>query len=210
MRIMKQLTTMLVTLCLLFLPACGGSETPSTPPAVETEQAKVVAPPSQESAADTIASAPEFSEYKFTRAAYSLPMQGSMLKGPALEAAQDLEKAGWILLDPAGNILIAGKSVGDKRFIVRDNGSLDVVPLARKEFVSVDATGHDDEGDVTIDFTWRWVPNEVAQAFERGKIATRFEGDQKARATIYPAKDGTWKIMRIVEIEVEEPEATSS
>jgi len=209
MRDMKRNATILLTLS-FFLTACGGSETPSAPPTVETKQATLVAPPSPETAAETIANAPEFSEYKFTRAAYSLPMPGSMLKGPALEAAQDLEKTGWILLDPAGNIVIAGKSVNDKRFIVRDNGSLDIVPLARKEFVSVEATGHDDEGDVTIDFTWRWVPNEVAQAFERGRIATRFEGEQRARATIYPAKDGSWKIMRIVEIKVETTEATGT
>lgn len=206
---MKHTTRILLTLSLVFVTSCG-SEAPSTPPAVETKETKVVAPPSPEIAAETIANAPEFSEYKFTRAAYSLPMQGSRLKGPALEAAEDLEKAGWILLDPAGNIVIAGKSVGDKRFIVRDNGSLDIVPLARKEFVTIDAIGHDDEGDVTIDFTWHWVPNEVAEAFVRGGIGTRYEGEQKARATIYPAKDGGWKVLRIVEVEREEAATETS
>ena len=208
MRDMKHKATILLTLSFL-LVACGG-ETPSTPPTVETKQVTLVAPPSPESAGETIASSPEFSEYKFTRAAYSLPMQGSQLKGAAREAAEDLEKAGWILRDRAGNIVSAGKSVDDKRFIVRENGSLDIVPLARKEFVAVDGLGHDDEGDVTVDFTWRWMPNEVAQAFERGGIATRYEGEQRARATIYKAKDGTWKIMRIVEIEQAETEATGT
>lgn len=191
----------------LALISCGGTETTSKATATEPKKTLVTAP-SIEVASETIANSQEFSEYKFTRAAYSLPMRTGMLKGAAREAAEDLAKAEWIVLDPSGNLVLAGKSLGDKRFIARENGSLDIVPLARKEFVSVDGFGHDDEGDVTIEFTWRWVPNEVAQAFERGEIATRFEGDQKAKATVYPTRDGAWSVMRIVEIEQPGPEVS--
>jgi len=201
-------STLLLTLILPLLTACTG-ETPKEAPKSEAKETRVVAPPSQEVASSTIANAPEFSEYKFTRAAYSLPMQGSMLKGPARESAEDLAAAGWVAIDSSGNLLLMPTAEKDKRFIVRDNGSLDIVPLARKEFVSVDGIGHDDEGDVTIDFTWRWAPNEVAKAFVRGAIATRYEGDQKARATIYPTKSG-WSVMRIVEIEQPAPESTGT
>lgn len=206
---MKPFAILPILFLLPFVAACS-SETPSNAPTVETKQTQVIAPPSPEAAGELIAKSPEFSEYMFTRTAYSLPMQGSQLKGAAREAAEDLEKAGWVHIDPSGNLVIAGKSAGDKRFIVRENSSLDIVPLAKKEFVSVDGFGNDDEGDVTIDFTWRWIPNEVATAFERGKVAARFEGEQKARATVYPARDGSWKIMRIVEVEQDAPEAPES
>lgn len=206
---MKAFAILPVLFVLSFVAACS-SETSSNAPTAETKQTQVIAPPSPETAGELIAASPEFSEYMFTRTAYSLPMQGSQLKGAAREAAEDLEKGGWILIDPSGNLVIAGKSADDKRFIVRENGSLDIVPLAKKEFVSIDGFGNDDEGDVTIEFTWRWLPNEVAGAFERGKIATRFVGDQKARATVYPARDGSWKIMRIVEVEQDAPEASES
>jgi hypothetical protein len=206
---MKRTTSVLLAIAMItLLASCGGGETASTDSS-EPEKTLVEAPP-MDVAAATVSNAPEFSEYKFTRAAYSLPMQASMLKGAALEAAEDLEKAEWVFLDPAGNLILTTKAESDKRFIPRDNGSLDIVPLARKEFVGVDGLGRDDEGDVTIDFTWRWVPNEIATAFTRGGIATRFEGDQKARATIYPARDGSWKVMRIVEIEQEAPEETET
>lgn len=205
---MKRRFSALVPLLLLFA-GCGGGETPAEAPVAEAPKTTVVAP-SMEVAAETVASSPEFSEYMFTRAAFSLPMRGDLLKGAAREAAEDLEKAGWILIDPAGNVVLAGKGVGDKRFIPRENGSLDIVPLARKEFVSVDGIGQDDAGDATIDFTWRWIPNEVQQSFTRGSIATRFDGDQKARATIYPKKDGTWGIMRIAEVVEPAPESAAT
>jgi hypothetical protein len=206
---MKRASAFLLTFVLILSTlACGGEKGAPAAPAAPAKA--LVALPSMEEAGEVVSKSPEFSEYMFTRAAYSLPMQGSMLRGAGREAAEDLEKAGWVLIDPAGNLVLAGKSVGDKRFIPRDNGSLDIVPLAKKEFVSVDALGHDDEGDVTVDFTWRWVPNEVAQAFERGPIATRFEGDRKARATLYRTRDG-WNVMRVVEVAMEkDPETTAT
>lgn len=183
----------------IVLAACGGEKTSSNEPAPQPEK-KLAAPPSNEVAFAALSDAPEFGDYKFTRAGYSLPMRADLLKGPARESADDLAKAGWVAFDAGGNLTLTAKAIGDKRFIVRPNESLDIVPLAKKELVSVDGMGHDDEGDVTVDFTWRWLPNEVAGAFNRGEIAKRFDGDQKARATIYTARDG-WKVLRIVEIE---------
>ncbi len=196
------------TILLATLLGCGGGETASTTPVPEPAKT-LVEPPSTEVAFDIVSKSQLFSEYNFTRAAFSLPMQANLLKGAALESAQDLAKAGWVFIDEAGNLVLAPKADGDKRFIVRPNGSLDIVPLAKKEFASVDALGHDEEGDVTVDFTWHWMPNEVGQSFEHGEIATRYDGDRKARATIYPTRDG-WNVLRIREIKVEESAPSES
>ena len=78
------------------------------------------------------------------------------------------------------------KAKEDKRFLVRPNGTLDVVPLAKKELVSIDAV----RGE-RVDFTWKWIPNEVGAL-----LKDRFAGDQKATATLL--WDGTtWTVLRI-------------
>jgi hypothetical protein len=207
---MRRATILVLSvLAIPMLIGCGGEKASTEAPVAPAKP--LVALPSTDVAGEVVSKSQEFSEYMFTQAAYSLPMQGSQLRGAAREAAEDLEKAEWVVIDPGGNLVISGKSVGDKRFIPRDNGSLDIVPLARKEFASVDGVGHDDAGDVTVDFTWRWLPNEIAQSFERGAIATRYIGDRKARATIYPTRSG-WNVLRIVEVEQPAPavEATET
>ncbi|HKO56705.1 MAG TPA: hypothetical protein VJ276_12580, partial [Thermoanaerobaculia bacterium] len=73
----------------------------------------------------------------------------------------------------------------DKRFLVRQNGTLDVVPLARKELIAVQAVNGD-----KVAFTWRWVPNDVGKALQFD------ETEQRATAELY--WDGEkWAVLKI-------------
>lgn len=180
---------------MVLMIACGG-EHPSTETAVTaTAATPAPAPPTPADAQRIIADSPVFSEYEFTNAAYSLPMQRSAMNEPARTAANDLRKAGWISFDGSGAVILAAKSKQDKRFLVRPNGFLDIVPLARKELGEVTAVRQGAEG-IDADFTWKWIPNEVGQAFRSGAVHDRYAAPQKATATLI--HDGTsWTVLRI-------------
>jgi len=170
---------------LVLITACAKQET-LAPPA--HTMPPLPTPPTAEQAQAIIASSPEFSEYQFTNAAYSLPMQRAMMNEPAKKAADALKKAGWISFDGAGNVVLSSKAQSDKRFLVRPNGVVDIVPLAKKEFGIV--TGID--GGV-VKFIWTWKPNELGALF-----AARYEGTQEAKATLM--WDGReWGVLRIEE-----------
>ena len=94
-------------------------------------------------------------------------------------------------MDGSGKVVLTGKSKSDKRFLVRPNGILDIVPLAKKELGEVTAVRMNDDGTAAADFTWTWVPNEVGRTF-----ADRYAGTQQATATLI--HDGTsWSILGI-------------
>lgn len=176
--------------CLL-LAACS-QETPQ--PAAETPKPQAPPPPSAAAAKDVIANAAEFGDFEFTNAGYSLPMQRASLNEPQRTTVDDLVKAGWLRFD-GDTLALTKKSEGDKRFLVRPNGTLDIVPLAKKEMGEVTAVESGSEGPVAT-FTWQWVPNEVGASIQSGPVAERLQGTQSGKATLLP--DGTgWTVLRI-------------
>lgn len=164
-------------LVLLVLVACKQAEAPAAAPA----KPATPPPPTAAQAKELIAGAPEFGDYQFTNAAVTIPLKKSAMRSDQLEIARQLAAAGWIRFD--GDDV---KAKEDKRLLVRPNGTLDVVPLAKKELLSVDGV----RGE-KVDFTWKWVPTEVGAA-----LHDRFNGEQKATATLL--WDGTsWTVLRI-------------
>jgi len=175
-----------VAILALLAVACGGGE--SKPPAAAAPAAKKTPPPPTAADAQTlIASSPEFSEYQFTNASVSMPMK---ITPVSRDAAKQLAAAGWLKID-GDAIALTEKAKSDKRFLARPNDTLDVVPLAKKEITGVTAVRGTD-----VDFTWKWIPNEVGAAFKSGDLHDRYAAQQRATATLL--WDGTaWTVLRI-------------
>jgi hypothetical protein len=172
-----------VALPLALTVAACSSEEPAPPTTTAAASAAKTAPTAQQ-AHDIIARSGEFSQYEFTNAAVSLPVAGSSMNEPTRDTARQLAAAGWLEFDASGDLMLTNKSRKDKRFILRENGLLDVVPLARKEMGDVTAVRTSADGSVTADFSWRWIPNEVGTAFTRGPIHDRYAASHNARATL--------------------------
>jgi hypothetical protein len=180
-------------IALLLLTACAPEQAVTDTTA--TLQKARPAPPSAADAKTLIASSAEFSEFEFTNAGWTTPVSGATMSAPVRDEAQQLAEAGWIALDKMGDVMLTDKSRNDKRFLMRENGILDIVPLAKKEFGDVTAV-RDRDGAVTVDFTWRWVPNEVGSALKTGAVHDRFAAPQEATAELL--HDGTqWTVLRI-------------
>ncbi len=146
---------------------------------------------------DLIANSSDFSEYQFTNAAYTLPMKRSAMNEPARSAARELAAGKWIRFN-GDDVELTPKAAGDKRFLVRPNGYVDIVPIAKKDFGSVTAVRLNQDGTVSADFDWRWIPNEVGQAFRSGLVRERFDATQHATAKLM--WDGkSWTVLRIDE-----------
>jgi len=143
---------------LLLLFACAKPEAPPAP-------AKPAAPPPPTVAAaqELIANAPELGDYQFTRAAFTFATKKSSMTPPMNDGAKKLAAAKWIRFE-SDQIVLSDKAKSDKRFLVRPNGFIDVVPLAKKEMVGVTAVRPQPDGNVLADFTWKWVPNELGTA----------------------------------------------
>lgn len=180
---------------LILLTACSPEET-AVSTTTRSEQKPATPPPSPGQARELIASSPDLAEFEFTNAAVSLPVAGSAMNEVTRGQAKELAAAGWIEFDGAGDIMLNDKSRDDKRFLLRPNGILDIVPLARKELVSVTAVRPLPDGTATVDFTWRWIANEVGQSFKSGVLADRYAATHDARATLI--SDGTaWSLLKI-------------
>lgn len=190
---MKRVPLLLIALAVLAV-ACGGESpqpatTSSAPPAAPP-------PPTADQARTLIAAAPEFGDFEFTNAAFTLPLQRSAMNEPQRAATKDLAKAGWIALD-GDTLKLTGKSEHDKRFLLRPNGTLDIVPLAKKELDGVTSIVTGSEGPV-VTFTWKWLPNEIGTAFRSGPVAEHLAGTQTAKATLlWDASAGAWVVLRI-------------
>jgi hypothetical protein len=182
-------------IALLFLAACGAPE-PARTTSSAAPPSKPAAPPlpSPAAAQPLITDSATFSDYEFTNASVTLPTKGALPPYMAGDARQ-LVAAGW--LRRAGDGLELGaKAKDDKRFLVRPNGTVDVVPLASKELTAVTAVRPNPDGTAAADFTWKWIPNEVGSAFERGALHDRYAAPQNATATLM--WDGSaWTVLRI-------------
>jgi glucose/arabinose dehydrogenase len=180
----------LILLALSFLLL--GCAQPEAPKAAAPVAAKAAtAPPSAAEAKTLIAESPEFSEYEFTNAAATLPLQKSAMNAPAQQLAADLKAAGWIRFDGDGAVVLTEKAKQDKRILVRPNGFADLVPLAKKELTAVIAIR-----GTCVDFDWRWIPNDLGAALRSGVQHDRYATPQHATATLL--HDGTsWSVLRI-------------
>jgi hypothetical protein len=176
------------------LVACAPPER-KAPVAEKPQAVKPAIPPTRDEAKTIVADSPDFGEYDFTNAAYTLPMSRAAMNEPARAAAADLKRAGWISFS-GDSVVLSAKAKGDKRWLVRPNGFVDIVPLAKKEFLSVDGVRNDSEGNVAVDFTWKWIPNEIGSAFRSGAVHDRFAAPHQATATLIRSGD-SWTILRI-------------
>jgi hypothetical protein len=180
-------------LLVLLLAACGGESpqpatTSSVPPAAPP-------PPTAEQTRALIAGSAEFGDFEFTNASYTLPLQRTAMNEPQRAAAQDLAKAGWIQL--GDTVTLTSKSEQDKRFLLRPNGTVDLVPLAKKELENVTNVAAGAEGPVAT-FTWKWLPNDVGTAFHSGPVAERLTGPKTAKATLlWDTSANAWTVLRI-------------
>ena len=183
-----------ILLAAILSMACGAEQPVTDTTATVAKKARP-APPSAAEARTLIANSAEFSEFEFTNAGWTTPVSSASMSTPVRDEARQLAEAGWIAMEKTGDVMLTDKSRNDKRFLLRPNGILDVVPLAKKEIGEVVAV-RDREGEVTVDFTWRWIPNEVGAAFKTGAVHDRFAAQQQATATLL--HDGTaWSVLRI-------------
>lgn len=183
----------LAALALVLLAACS-HEPSAPPPASSNAEAKAAAPapPSAEEAKALIANSAEFSEYEFTNAATTLPLQKSAMNAPGQQLAAELKAAGWIRIEGSGAVVLTDKAKKDPRILVRPNGFVDLVPLAKKELTNVTAVRGAD-----VDFDWKWIPNDLGAAIRSGAVHDRYAAPQHATATLI--HDGAaWSVLRIV------------
>jgi hypothetical protein len=181
-------------LALVLLTACRGAEEPATTSSAPATPSKQP-PPTIAEAREMIGSSAELSEFEFTNAAFTTPVELANASEPVRASAKELAAAGWISVD-GGRVALTGKSRGDKRFLMRDNGILDVVPLAKKEMGDVTAVHANPDGTATADFTWKWVANEVGTAFKTGALYERYSTPRSSKATLI--WDGTsWSVLKI-------------
>lgn len=173
-----------LTILALLLAACSG-ETPATSTSGSAAAAAPSTPPPAVPAAkQIIETSGAFSELEFTNAACSIPVSAANLNEVTRGAAKQLAAEGWLAFDGSGDVALTDKSRGDKRFLLRENGILDIVPLARKEMGEVTAVRANPDGSVDVDFTWKWVPNEVGAAFKEGMIHDRYAAPQDSTANL--------------------------
>jgi hypothetical protein len=187
---------LLIASALLVCMAACTAEQPATETTNTAPQEAARPPaPSPAEAATLIQSSMEFGEYEFTNAGWTTPVAGASMSEPVRAEARQLAAAGWIAFDGAGDVMLTDKGRNDRRFLLRQNGILDVVPIASKEFGEVQAV-RDRDGAVTVDFTWRWKPNEVGSAFTSGPTRDRHAASHEATAEL--THDGTkWVIVQI-------------
>jgi len=169
----------------LLVVACSK---PEPAPQPKKAAAALPTPPTIAAAQELIANAPEFGDYKFTNAAFTIAQKKSMMSPPMMSAAKKLAAGKWLRFD--GDQVVVAKE--DKRILVRPNGFIDIVPLAKKEMIGVTSIKQQPDGVVLADFTWKWVPNELGTVI--GQPPT---GEQKATAKLM--WDGTqWMVLSIM------------
>jgi hypothetical protein len=178
------------------LVACGGEQPATQTSATATAEAKAqTPPPSVAQARELIVGSAELGDFEFTNASFTTPVDLANASAPVAQSARELEAAGWIAVKN-GKVSLTPKSKSDKRFLLRENGILDIVPLAKKEVGDVTAVTMNPDGTASADFAWHWVPNEVALSFKTGALHDRFATPRTSKATMI--WDGTtWSVLRI-------------
>ncbi len=155
-------------LALLLFAACS-KPAPPAPPAKPALPAQL----SVAAAQSLIENAPELGDYQFTNASFTIAQKKSAMNPLMLEGAKKLAAAKWIRIE-GDRVELTPKAQADKRFLVRSNGFIDLVPLAKKELIAVTAVRQD-----AADFTWKWVPNELGATLGQPPA-----GEQKATAKL--------------------------
>lgn len=176
---------------------CGTENRDATETATASAQTSTIPHPplpTVEEARQLIAASAEFSDYQFTNASWSLPMKRSAMNEVALASAKELVRAGWIRFD-GDNVVLTAKAASDKRWLVRPNGFVDLVPLAKKELTEVAAVQASADGNARANFCWKWIPNEVGASFTSGLLSERFSSMQCASATLQPREGGGWEVL---------------
>jgi len=177
----------------LLLAACS-SEAPVSESAAPKPAAP--APPSAEQTRELLASSAELGEYEFTNAGFTTPVAATTMSEPVRQSVQELVDGGWLARDGDRNIILTERSRNDKRFLLRPNGLLDIIPLAKKELLAVQSVASQPDGTLLATFSWRWLPNEVGSAFKTGLVHDRFATEQDGKATLM--WDGTsWIVLKI-------------
>jgi len=172
--------------CISLLLACS-KPAPSPQPKKEA----LPTPPTVAAATELIANAPEFGDYQFTNAAFTFAQKKPAMSPIMNEGAKRLTAAKWIRIE-GDDVVLTEKAKSDRRFLVRPNGFIDVVPLAKKEMVGVTGVKQQPDGLVLADFTWKWAPNEIGKVL--GQPTT---GEQRATAKLM--WDGTaWTVLGFV------------
>jgi hypothetical protein len=191
----------IIFLSALILTGCGGaaeSPGPATGTAVATDPAESpsVALPAAADAAKIIGDSAEWSDYQFTYSSWSFQLGTPIAHPTTRQLAEDLAAVGWLRVTPDGMIELTEKAKSDKRFLVRSNNSLDIVPMAKKELVGVTTVTANPDGTARVDVQWKWVANEVGSSFRSGFIKERYDAPQVAIATLEPAGSG-WKVRSV-------------
>jgi hypothetical protein len=181
---------------LLIFTGCTDEKSEGSAPATTTvAEVKPPAPPDAAAAATLISSSAEFSEFEFTNAGYSLPLSATAMNEPAREVAKELVATKWISIK-GDKVVLSSKAETDRRFLVRPNGFVDLVPLAKKEFVAVTALEPQADGTVAANFTWKWIPNDIGESFRKSLLHDRYAGERQATAALM--WDGSaWTVLRI-------------
>ena len=182
----------LILMVLASIAGCG-KETTAPKPA-EVRKA-TLAPPATDAARELVTSSGEFSQFEFTNAAYTLPLRKSAMNEPQMTAAKQLAAAKWLLFR-GDYVVLTEKALGDKRFLSRPNDTVDIVPLARKEVTAVTAVRPLPDGNVAVDFDWKWIPNEVGGAFKTGMLHDRYAAPGHATATLM-VDGANWSVLRV-------------
>jgi hypothetical protein len=185
----------LLLLCAALSLACSTPEesTKQTAAAATATTAPSLTP---ESARQLLESSPEWSDYQFTYASWSVPLRAREMNDAHRRTVQELREAGWLAVDGDGNAVLTEKAKNNKRFLVRSNASLDIVPLAKKEIVAVSAPQPQPDGNTQVTIDWRWVPNEIGSVLKSGLVAQVFASPHRAKATLMPS-DGGWTVLMI-------------
>ena len=170
----------LVSFCILNFAFCISLLACSKPEPVAQKPAPAALPTAPTIAAATalIANGGELGDYQFTNAAFTFAQKRSSMSPAMMGGANRLAAAKWIRIE-GDDVVLTDKAKSDKRFLVRPNGFIDVVPLAKKEMLGMSAVRPQPDGTVLADFAWKWVPNEIGTALGLPPAA-----DQKATAKL--------------------------
>lgn len=183
--------------CLFFCLtlACSGEK--AGPPSASTAiEKKAPPPPTAEAVKPIIEGSAEWGDFRFTYVSASLPMRASAMHEGHRQSVKELREAGWLSVDGDGNVVLSTRAKGDKRFLERPNATLDIVPLAKKEFGTVESLQPQPDGSVIATVSWRWLPNEVGASFKSGLVQQELTATHRARVTLQ--HDGTrWSVWLI-------------